>query len=58
MVLFLEVTSCVLILKTNPYANTLDEVKELSSLMGVVTTPVMNRLMKILTAFNKRLLVI
>lgn len=43
---------------SDPYTKTLDEVKELATLVGGMSTPVMNRLMKILHSFKKRLVLI
>lgn len=43
---------------SDPFSETLSEVAELNQLMGTVSTPVINRLMRILTSFSKRLIII
>lgn len=43
---------------SDPYSETLSEVAELNQLMGAISTPVVNRLMRILTAFKKRIVII
>lgn len=43
---------------SDPYQATLDKVKEYSEIVGTVSTPVMNRLMKYLASFKKRLVLI
>ena len=43
---------------SDPFGTILDEIKESSMIIGDISKPVMNRLMKILYAFKKRLVLI
>lgn len=43
---------------SDPFSEIIEDISEASQIMGVVSTPIINRLSKIVTAFNKRIIII